>query len=337
MSNVAAGPLRRWCRWSLSFLSEGSVLVGGQAVIEGVLMRLPQTYAVAVRNPKGEVKIKKERLPETARGKFGNLPLVRGSVILFKAMMLGLSALNYSAEVAMEEEAPQTGTPKPRTAGELSEAEKSGVGFSWAMAVTVAVSLALGVALFFYVPLLLTQWLSGHVDWARNSLGFNLVDGAIRIVFFILYILGISLMKDIRRVFAYHGAEHKVVYTWEAKEDLTVENARKKSTLHPRCGTSFLLFVMVVSILVFSLVPHSYPFWAKALARLVFLPLIAGISYEIIRFTARFPRSPLVRPLMWPGLAFQLLTTRQPDDAMLEVALKALSEARDLAAEPIVT
>jgi len=328
MPKTTSGNLRRWCRCTLPLLAEGSVLVGGQAVIEGVLMRLPQTYAVAVRDPKGEVKVKKERLPETARGKFGNLPLVRGSVILFKAMMLGISALNYSAEVAMVEE------PKE---GEPTEAEKSGVAFSWAMALTVAVSLALGVALFFYVPLLLTQWLSGHVDWAKNSLGFNLVDGAIRIVFFIVYILAISLMKDIRRVFAYHGAEHKVVYTWEAKEDLTVENARSKSTLHPRCGTSFLLFVMVVSILVFSLVPHSYPFWAKALARLVFLPLIAGISYEIIRFTAKFPCSPFVRPLMWPGLAFQLLTTRQPDDAMLEVALQALSEARDLAAEPVVT
>jgi uncharacterized protein YqhQ len=309
-------------------LAEGSVLVGGQAVIEGVLMRLPQTYAVAVRNPQGEVKIKKERLPETAKGKFGNLPLVRGSVILFKAMMLGISALNYSAEVAMEEE-PKDGKP--------SEAEKSGVAFSWAMALTVVFSLALGVGLFFYLPLLLTQFLSKYVSMATNSFGFNLIDGLIRIVFFVVYILGISLMKDIRRVFAYHGAEHKVVYTWEAKEELTVENARKKSTLHPRCGTSFLLFVMVVSILVFSLVPHSYPFWAKALARIVFLPLIAGISYELIRFTAKFPNSALVRPLLLPGLGFQLLTTRQPDDGMLEVAIKALLEARDLAAEPVIT
>ena len=156
-------------------------------------------------------------------------------------------------------------------------------------------------------------------------------------MFFLAYILAISLMKDIRRVFAYHGAEHKVVYTWEAGEELTVENARKKSTLHPRCGTSFLLFVMVVSILVFSLVPHGYPFWAKALARIVFLPLIAGISYELIRFTAKFPRSPFIRPLLWPGLGFQLLTTRPPDDGMLEVAIKALLEARDLAAEPVIT
>jgi uncharacterized protein YqhQ len=322
-----SGALRRICRCHLPLLAEGSVLVGGQAVIEGVLMRLPQTYAVAVRDPNGEMCVKKDRLPETAKGRLGNLPLVRGSVILFKAMMLGISALNYSAEIAMRED--------DKKAGEGPAKEEK--PFSWAMALTVVFSLALGVALFFYVPLLLTQFLTRYMDFARHSIGFNLVDGAIRVVIFLAYILVISLMRDIRRVFAYHGAEHKVVYTWESKEELTVENARRHSTLHPRCGTSFLLFVMVVSILVFSLVPASYPFWAKALSRVVFLPLIAGIAYELIRFTARFPRAALVRPLLWPGLGLQLLTTRQPDDTMLEVALKALVEARDLSNEPVIT
>lgn len=323
-----AGVHLRQARALLPLLAEGSVLVGGQAVIEGVLMRLPQTYAVAVRDPKGGVRVKRERLPETAKGRFGNLPFVRGTVILFKSLMLGISALNYSAEVAMAEEG---------EGGAEASAEKEGKGAStWALALTVGVSLALGVALFFYVPLLLTQFLSRYIELAKHSVGFNLIDGLIRVVFFLAYILGISLLKDIRRVFAYHGAEHKVVFTWEAKEELTVENARKKSTLHPRCGTSFLLFVMVVSILVFSLVPASYPFWAKALSRVVFLPLIAGISYELIRFTAKFPKSPLVRPLIWPGLAFQLLTTREPDDTMLEVAIRALGEARDLAQAPVV-
>jgi len=305
----------------LPLLAEGSVLVGGQAVIEGVLMRLPKTYAVAVRDPKGDVQVKKERLLETARGRFGNLPVVRGSVILFKSLMLGISALNYSAEVAMAEEE--------------KEGEKPAAASTWSLVLTVALSLALGVLLFFYLPLVATQFLSTRWTLAQNSIGFNLVDGALRVAVFLVYILGISLAKDIRRVFAYHGAEHKVVFTWEAEEDLTVENARRHARLHPRCGTSFLLFVMVVSILVFSLVPHSFPFWAKALARIVFLPLIAGISYELIRFTAKFPRSPWVRPLLWPGLAFQLLTTREPDDPMLEVALLALREARDLDAEAV--
>lgn len=328
-----SGPLwRRLIRGAVPLVSEGSVLVGGQAVIEGVLMRLPQTYAVAVRDFKGEVRVKRERLPETARGKFGNLPLVRGSVILFKALMLGISALNYSAEVAMEEE-----KAKEQEAGEAPAKEAKKPAATWMLALTVTFSLAVGILLFFYVPLLLTQLLSKYTALAETSIGFNLIDGAIRVVIFLAYIGLISLMKDIRRVFAYHGAEHKVVHTWEAKEELTVENARRHSVLHPRCGTSFLLFVMVVSILVFSLVPNDYPFWAKALSRIVFLPLIAGISYELIRFTARFPRSPFVRPLLWPGLAFQLLTTREPDDRMLEVSLRALNEARDLAAEPVVT
>ena len=323
-----AGAPFRQARALLPLLAEGSVLVGGQAVIEGVLMRLPQTYAVAVRDPQGEVRVRRERLPETAKGRFGNLPFVRGTVILFKSLMLGISALNFSAEVAMAEEG-----GAGSKSGEGAEEKPAS---TWALALTVAVSLALGVALFFYLPLLLTQFLSRYLEMAKHSVGFNLIDGLIRVVFFLAYILGISLLKDIRRVFAYHGAEHKVVFTWEAKEPLTVENARRKSTLHPRCGTSFLLFVMVVSILVFSLVPASYPFWAKALSRIVFLPLIAGISYELIRFTARFPRSPLVKPLIWPGLAFQLLTTREPDDTMLEVAIRALGEARDLAQEPVV-
>jgi uncharacterized protein YqhQ len=310
-------------------MAEGSVLVGGQAVIEGVLMRLPQSYAVAVRHPKGSVCVKRDRLPETARGRFGNLPLVRGSVILFKSLMLGISALNFSAEVAMDEEEDHEEAPQE----ERPEKKKS--ASSWALALTVVVSLGLGVLMFFYVPLLLTQLLSRYMSFAHNSLGYNLIDGLFRVTIFLVYILSISMLKDIRRIFAYHGAEHKVVYTWEAREDLTVENARRHSTLHPRCGTSFLIFVMVVSILVFSIVPASYPFWVKAASRLVFLPLIAGIAYELIRFTAKFPRSPFVRPLLWPGLGFQLLTTRQPDDDMLSVAIRALSEARDLSEEPL--
>ena len=313
------GALRGRLGSVLALLAEKSVLVGGQAVIEGVLMRLPESYAVAVRDPKGGVRVKKDRLPETARGRLGNLPLVRGSVILFRALLLGISALNYSAEVAMAEE---------------EEGGQAGSASTFSLILTVVLSLAAGILLFFYLPLFATELISRHWGLAQTSLGFNLVDGALRVAVFLLYILAISLARDIRRVFAYHGAEHKVVFTWEAKEALTVENARRHPRLHPRCGTSFLLFVMVVSILVFALVPHGAPFWVKAAVRLLFLPLIAGISYELIRFTAKFPRSPWVKPLLWPGLAFQLLTTREPDDAMLEVALKALEEARDVAAEP---
>jgi len=317
----------RTVRAALPMLAEGSVLVGGQAVLEGVLMRLPLTYAVAVRDPHGEIQVKRERLPETAKGKVGNWPFLRGTVILFKSLMLGVSALNWSAEVAMTEE--------EKGAGAGKEGEKKGsASTSWALGLTVAVSLAIGILVFFYIPLLLTQWFSKHSAFAATSLGFNLVDGAIRVVFFLAYIGGISFLKDIQRVFAYHGAEHKVVHTWEAKQEITVGNARDKSVLHPRCGTSFLLFVMVVSILVFSLVPNTWPFWVKALSRLVLLPVIGGVSYELIRLTGKFPNATLLRPLIWPGLGLQRMTTRQPDDAMLEVSVRALLEAKALADEP---
>ncbi len=317
----AMRPLRDLKRLGLNLLSEGSVLVGGQAVIEGVLMRTPGAYAVAVRDPKGSIQVKKDLLPETAKGKLGNLPFVRGSIILFKALMLGISALNYSAEVAMVEESEgekKEPSPKEKRSTQLM------------LALTVVFSLAFGVFLFFYVPLILTQWIGKYWDFAAHTLGFNLVDGLIRVVIFVIYILVISMMKDIRRVFAYHGAEHKVVHTWEAKQDLTVEHARGHSVLHPRCGTSFLLFVMVISILVFSLVPSSYPFWVKALSRIVFLPLIAGAAYELIRLTAKFPRAFWSRPLLVPGLGLQRLTTRKPDDGMLEVAIFALQEAQEI-------
>lgn len=307
---------------AVPLVAEGSVLVGGQAVIEGVMMRLPKTYAIAVRDPEGEIQVKRERLLETAKSKMGNWPILRGTIILFKSMLLGVSALNWSAEVAMTEE--------EKEKEKAAEAKKGSSATTWALGLTVAFSMALGVLVFFYIPLVLTQWFSNHYAFAKSSLGFNLVDGAIRVVFFLLYILGISFMKDIRRVFAYHGAEHKVVHTWEAKQEITVENARDKSVLHPRCGTSFLLFVMVVSILIFSLVPKESAFWVKAASRLVFLPLIAGLSYEMIRLTGKFPKFAGFRPLIWPGLGLQKLTTRPPDDAMLEVSCRALLEAKAL-------
>lgn len=313
------GPVARAAAF---LLNQGSALVGGQAVLEGVLMRIPSAYAVAVRTPKGDIRVKRELLPETARGRFGNLPLIRGSVILFKALMLGISALNFSAEVAIEEE-----EPGQETSGKPAKRDAK---TTFALAMTVVFSLAAGVGLFFYVPLLLTQLAGKYWEVARGTFGFNLVDGAIRVVIFLAYIVLISSLKDIRRVFGYHGAEHKVVHTWEAREDLVVENARKYSVLHPRCGTSFLLFVMVISILVFSLIPHWAPFWMKAASRLIFLPLIAGLSYELIRLTAKFPCSWWSRPLLLPGLTLQRLTTREPDDSMLEVSLHALNQALEL-------
>lgn len=297
------------------------VIVGGQAVIEGVLMRLPDSYAVAVRTPKNEIKLMADKLPEGAKGVFGKIPFIRGNIILFKALALGLKALNYSAEIALEEE--ENGKNKEKR-------KESPIYFT----ITIAISLIIGLALFFYLPLLATQAISDFLSIGKGSFTFNFIDGILRLFVFLSYLAIILLMKDIRRVFAYHGAEHKVVHTWEAKEELSVENAQKHSRLHPRCGTSFLLFVMVVSIFFFTLVPHSYPFWAKALSRIIFLPLIAGTSYELIKLTAKFPNSAILKPLLWPGLWLQkFFTTREPDDSMVEVALIALKKAQSFLEE----
>jgi uncharacterized protein YqhQ len=188
---------------------------------------------------------------------------------------------------------------------------------------------AAAILLFILAPLWITTWLKGYFAAVHNWVIFNLVDGVIRVVFFLGYILLISRMKDIRRVFQYHGAEHKVVYTWEAAEELTVENARRKSTLHPRCGTSFLLFVMVVSIIVFSLFKFQ-AFWAIFLSRVVLIPVISGLSYELIRLSAPRCQRGLFRLIVMPGLALQRVTTKEPSDDQLEVAILALKEALEL-------
>jgi len=294
----------------------GKLNVGGQAVIEGVMMRSPTSFAIAVRKPNGEIATLVEPLKllsETSR--LFKLPIIRGVITLISALFLGVRALNFSADIAMEEE---EGKEKK---------EKKEMG-SLAMGLTVAFSLGLGILLFFVLPLYLTKLLKTVIPTVGSSeFSFNLVDGAIRMTIFVVYIMGISMMKDIKRVFQYHGAEHKSIYAFEAGEELTVENARKHSSLHPRCGTSFLLTVMLVSILVFSFLSHEMPFWKTALSRLVFIPLIAGLSYEFIRYSGKKIGSKGMGLLMAPGLWLQKLTTREPSDDQLEVALISLKEA----------
>lgn len=306
------------------------ILVGGQAVLEGVMMRTPNTFAVAVRQPGGTITVMKERAPRwTDRFPMLKWPLIRGTAILIQSLILGIRALNFSAEAAMAEQ-PADGKTAESPAPVTGESKS----LQWAVVGTMVFSLVLGIAIFVLVP----YWLSGlvtgmvypaassQVSVHRHWVFFNLVDGVIRVIFFLGYILAISLMKDIRRVFQYHGAEHKVVHVWEAKEPLVLENARKYTTLHPRCGTSFLLFVMVISIIVFTL--FKFDWWVlKVASRICLLPLIAGISYELIRVSARFPRHPFFRAIMTPGLMLQKITTRPPSDDMLEVSLRALQEA----------
>jgi uncharacterized protein YqhQ len=283
--------------------------IGGQAVIEGVMMRAPRSVAIAVRRPSGEIVVRRDHVvPLSERFPIFKLPILRGAVALFSSLVIGMKALNFSANEAIVED------EKEKT--EMSPMLMGG---------TIAVALLFGIALFFLLPLYLTKLLVPVIG--TSNIIFNLVDGVIRVAVFLLYIYSISRMKDIQRVFQYHGAEHKSIFAFESGGPLTVENVRKFSRLHPRCGTSFLLVVMLVSIFVFSLIPKLWPFYMKAGARVVLLPLIAGVSYEFLKWSARNETSPLVRMLIAPGLALQKLTTREPDESQLEVAIRSMEEA----------
>lgn len=290
--------------------------IGGQAVLEGVLMRAPRALAIAVRRPSGEIVVKREAAPPLSeRYPIVKLPILRGAVALFTSLVIGIKALNFSANEALVEETPEGEEPKKE---ELS---------SWAMAGTMAVAFGFGIGLFFVLPLYLTKLMVPVIG--DGNIVFNLVDGVIRVVVFLIYIWAISRMKDIQRVFQYHGAEHKTIFAFEEGAELTIESVKRFSRLHPRCGTSFLLIVMLVSIAVFSLIPKAWPFAYKALSRVVLLPLIAGISYEFLKWSAKNDQHPLVKLVIAPGLALQRLTTREPDDDQLEVAICSVKEALD--------
>lgn len=288
--------------------------IGGQAVIEGVMMRAPRSMAIAVRRPSGEIVVKADEVvPLSERFPVVKLPIVRGAVALFTSLITGIKALNFSANEALADG--EEGKEKE----ELS---------SWAMAGTMGVAFGFGILLFFIMPLYLTKLLVPYIG--GSNIVFNLVDGVIRVTVFLLYIWSISRMSDIQRVFQYHGAEHKSIFAFESGDELTVENVRKYSRLHPRCGTSFLLIVMLISIVIFSMIPKPWPFYLKAGSRVVLLPLIAGVSYEILRWTAKHDRSAIVRLLIAPGLGLQRLTTREPDDSQLEVAIRSMQGALDV-------
>ncbi|MDF1535880.1 MAG: DUF1385 domain-containing protein [bacterium] len=282
--------------------------IGGQAVIEGVMMRAPRTMTVAVRRPSGEIAVMKERLNLLAdRWPVFKWPMLRGTVSLFGTILLGVRALNYSAQQALEEEEEEIGP--------------------WAMAGTVAVAFGLAVFLFLLLPLWVTRWMETGFPWVAGQWAFNVVDGVLRLAVFFLYLAAITMARDVRRIFQYHGAEHMTIYAMEAGDDLTVANARKYSPTHPRCGTSFLLIVMVLSIVVFAQIPQAWPLWGKALSRVILIPVIAGLSYEMLKAGDRYRKVPALRLLLLPGLAMQKFTTREPTDDQIEVALVALREA----------
>ena len=304
--------------WALT--SSDDILVGGQAVIEGVMMRSPKGYSVAVRRPDGSMGIIKEVL-QTAGEKWRifKLPILRGIGVLGQALVLGIKALRYSAEEALADEK-TAGTKPAETANSTKPAPVS----SWLIAGNLVLAMGINVFIFFVLPLFLTRYLQTQMGF-QNHLLFNAIDGVFRVGMFVGFLLLISRMKDMNRVFQYHGAEHKTVFNFEAHESLEVGNARKFSTFHPRCGTSFLMVVMVVSIIVFSLV-HFDSIGGKLLSRIVLLPLVLGISYEVLRYSAKHPGS-LMRWITLPGLLLQRITTKEPDDRQLETAIKALEEA----------
>ena len=275
--------------------------IGGQAVIEGVMMRNANAVATAVREPSGTITVKNEKIISIAeRFPILKKPMLRGVVALGESLVVGLKALSYSAQMAGDE-------------GEtLSDKE---------IVLTMIFSLCLTIVLFVIIPTSAAKYVHSAI---KDPMLLNLAEGGLRMLIFFLYIYGISRMKDIKRVFQYHGAEHKTIHAYEAGVPLTVENVQKFSTLHPRCGTSFLLIVMIVSILMFAFL--GWPdLWMRILSRIILLPVVAGISYEIIRYAGR-SENKFVKFATLPGLWLQNLTTNEPDDEQVEVAIRALEE-----------
>jgi uncharacterized protein YqhQ len=273
------------------------ITIGGQALIEGVMMRSTDKYAICVRRPDKKISTKIIKV-KTNKNWFANLPIIRGTVRFVETLGIGVKSISYSALESQGEE----------------EESLS----NWEMTFTIGLSIGITILLFYVLPLVITKFIT-------KDLGFmsNLIDGVLRLVIFLAYLLIISRLPDIKRIFQYHGAEHKTVYCYENKEPLTVKNVQKYTTLHPRCGTNFILIVFVTSLIIFTIIPVQN-YWQRLGLRLLLLPLIAGVSYEILRFAGRHFKNPIVKLIIWPGLMLQKITTKQPDDDMVEVAIKSL-------------
>jgi uncharacterized protein YqhQ len=328
-------------------------LVGGQAVLEGVMMRSPHAWAIACRKPSGEVVTMSEPLERPSeKHKWMAWPIVRGVMTLGYAMNLGYRALRFSANVAIEDimqeenkaptaasaappepsEADSTNFSKSKSESAKSESrEKAATLSTWLAAVNIVISLAFFIFMYKYLPLLAATELKKMNPALGGRIVFNLIDGGIRLVLFLLFIWGVSLWKDIRRVYQYHGAEHKTVFAFENGDPLNTVAVQKYSTYHPRCGTSFLMTVMLISIGFYMLVPFT-TFWARFASRIALLPIIAGVSYEIIRFAAKH-RGSLFALMTAPGLWLQRITTKPPSDDQAQCAIDALDHAMSLEKE----
>jgi len=280
--------------------------MGGQAVIEGVMMKSKHYYSVAVRNLDDKIEVKGEKfISATKKKKLLGLPFIRGIITLVEMMILGLKSLSYSANIATEE-----------------EEEDSPIY----MIVSFLIAIAFAIFIFKYIPLIIAQFINSKVLSSDSSVFLSLIDGIVKIFIFFLYVVLISLWSEIRTVFQYHGAEHKTVHCYEHNLKLIVKNVKKFSPIHPRCGTCFILIVLMLSIFVYSFIPNGLSLFWKLALRILLLPLIAGISYEILKLAAKFPNNLILKAMTLPGIWFQKLTTREPSDKQMEVAIKALKE-----------
>lgn len=360
---------------SLFLAIERDLIVGGQAVIEGVMMRTPSAYAIAVRKSDGTIVHTADKLPKWSdKYKWLNIPVLRGGATLIQSMALGVKALNYSANIfeedlnAKEQREKASGLELEPVLADgyendnflkapvevvMPEKKKAQPKQAAGAIGSIIFALAFNAMLFIVAPLLLTNLLFIWLGWAEapaiaadaswwqlikdytwvikphSWVAFNLVDGIIRMIFFIIMIFSMSFLKDIHRVFQYHGAEHKTVFNWERGLELSVSNARPQSRLHPRCGTSFLMVVMLVAIVLFSVIKFD-AMWLNLVVRIALMPLVAGLSYEVIRYAAKKESSVIFKFMTLPGIWLQNITTQEPDDEQLEVAIQALNESLKL-------
>lgn len=313
-------------------MTKSKMVVGGQAVIEGIMMRSKNFYAIALRRKSGNIDLKVEKCSSiTNKYKILAKPFIRGIVALIESLIMGMKTLSYSADVYSldyeEDSKKEKNIEKNTTEKEISNIEtekkvEDNKKISMEIIFSIILSFGFGILLFVMAPLWLTNLIKIKMD--MTSFGFNIIDGIIRLFIFLGYVVIISLMKDIRRVFEYHGAEHKTVFLYENGEELSPENAEKYSTLHPRCGTNFMFIVIMVSILVISIFKTD-TFIMKILIRLILLPVIAGFSYEILRFLGNNFHNKFFKLFFYPGLFLQKLTTREPDKSQLEIAIAALN------------
>ena len=291
--------------------------IGGQALLEGLLMMGPENIAIAVRKPDGEIVVDKRPLP--AKSPISRIPFVRGAFNLFRQMVVGVKAIMFSADFIEIEDGQEQ---KPSKFDAFIERVFGDKFKDAAIYISVIISLALSIGLFILLP----NFIAGFMHFNKHSAGgvilLNLFEGLIRVLLFFGYIYLATMLNDIKRVWQYHGAEHKTIHCYEHEDSLTVENVRKYSTKHPRCGTSFMILVMIVSIIVFSFLGWYGPV-LNALLRLLLIPLVAGISYEILKIAGRNSHLAIMKIINAPGMAFQLLTTKEPDDSMIEVAIEA--------------